>query len=628
MPGDDISFREEPVGRSPALDVLVLLAFSSFLSLWGLVGGPGLGDHEAIVPLGARQIRETGEWLIPEVNDLPFIRKPPLAFWLAAAASYVVDPPVVQPPVSPLAARLPSALAAIATTLVVYGLGRSMFGHRIGMVSGAVMAASAGTLFFSHNAQVEMVLTLFGTMAFAGFWWGTETASRRSRAIWLCYASLSLAMMAKAPMPLGTVCLPLAVWWFFVKPAVRDAAPVGASRPTYSAGVWHQIVRVGRLRPLSGIILFGLLFLPWPIYVYSNVENALYLWKIEFVDRYSGELSGRSQPFWYYLPIALALTFPFSLSLPEALAAPFRNVYREHRKGLLFALTWATIQLVFLSISAFKRPHYLIGALPAFSLLLGPVLDRLFIAARAFDRRRLHLAAVVIVLAIPVGLVLGAVFVQREYADVMRAYLVGGLLVGVGAVAGTIAFVRRRRAFSLATLCVSSGLAFGITWDAIGLSRALNGQVDTMADQLRAESIGAEDRLTWVVGRPDARLAYSLGREIQPLFSPLEVAPFREGRATIPESLVTAGADRLRRLLAAAQEEYFIIDADFWDRLRQNDGLPAREVLRVPGDEIDDTDDDWVVITNPWNTGEEEDRSGGRNRAAESTSAGQPAGTQ
>jgi len=603
------SFDAEPLGESPRLQILALLAFSVLVSLWGLTSGPGLGDHEAIVAQGARQIRQGDGWLIPHVNDVPFVRKPPLAFWLAAAASIAVDPQVVQPPVSPFAARLPSAIAAVLTVLLVYVMGRSMFGHRIGLVCGAAMAVSGGTLFFSHNAQVEMMLTLFCTAAFTFFWLGTESRPQRRVFLALFYAGLALAMLAKAPLPLATVCLPLAIWWFLVIPIAgwNRGADGDARSESLPARVSRQLRSAGRLWIIPGLFVFCVIFVPWPVYVCLKIDNALDLWKIEFIDRYSGALDARVRPFWYYLPIAFALTFPFSLSLPEAFASPFKEVYRTQRKGLLFALTWAVVQIAFLSTSSFKRPHYLIGAAPAFALLLGPTLARLFLAARTFSIRTLRRTCVLIVVGALLALVAGGFFVVREHSQLLRAYCVAGTILALGVPACCVAFLKRQRALSLALLHVCAALAFVGMWDGIGQARALQWQAYAMVETLREKSIGPEDRITWVVGRPDARLVYYLGREIQPLFSPLDLAAQRTGRRAIPRELLMAGAERLERRLESNEEEYFIIDAEIWDKMRHSLAPRAREVFRVLGDEQFDDDDDWVVITNDWNTGEEED---------------------
>ncbi len=148
----------------------ILLAFAAMTSFWGLGSGPALSDHEAIVAQCARQIRQTGNWLIPHFNDVPFVRKPPLQPWLAAGLSYVLDPPNLDRPVSPLAARSPSALAALLLVLVVYSLARSMFHPRVALVAGGITACCAGTLFFSHNAQTEMLMTFLTTASMTCFY--------------------------------------------------------------------------------------------------------------------------------------------------------------------------------------------------------------------------------------------------------------------------------------------------------------------------------------------------------------------------------------------------------------------------------------------------------------------------
>ena len=66
--------------------VLTLALAAGVAAVWG---GPPLGDHEAIVAQCARNMRVSGDWLVPELFDTPFIRKPPLAYWLVAGASYL-----------------------------------------------------------------------------------------------------------------------------------------------------------------------------------------------------------------------------------------------------------------------------------------------------------------------------------------------------------------------------------------------------------------------------------------------------------------------------------------------------------------------------------------------------------
>lgn len=603
-----IELMEESFANSQKLAVLGLFAFSAMLALWGLSGGPCLSDHEAIVAQGARQIRQDGNWLIPQVNDVPFIRKPPLAFWLAAAASWAVDPHSMQLPVSPMAARLPSALAAIGTSLIVYFLGRAMFGHRIGILCGAIMSICVGGLYFSHNAQVEMTLTFFCTASFACFWLGTESTHRPRLFMMLFYVALALALLSKAPLPIATVGLPLFIWWFVTIPLASLHTSEMSDNKTsrFLNALRRQFGELRRLWLLPGILLAAVIFLPWPIYIYMHVENALDLWHLEFLDRFAGDLSDTPQPFWFYLPFILLFAFPFSLSIPEAFASPFRKIHASQRKALLFVFTWAVVQIVFLSASSFKRPHYLIGAIPAFALLLGPTIDRLFLAARSFSMKNVKRIATALAIAVPIAFVIGGFVLAKEMPQLLKNYTLLGIVSTIGTTACCIAFTSKQRMLSLAILHVCIAISFILTWDGLGQSRAVGAQPIAMVEQLRAHSIDAADRITWVMGRPDARLIYYAGREIPPLFTTMELAPRRDGRKMVPRELLMEGVDRLTQRLSSQQEEYFIIDAKYWDQLCLFTNPPAREVLRVAGDDPKGGED-WVVITNRWNTGEEED---------------------
>jgi 4-amino-4-deoxy-L-arabinose transferase-like glycosyltransferase len=616
-------FPEEAFSGSSRLDLLGLLFFSAILSFWGLAEGPGLSDHESIVAQGAREMRLSGNWLIPAVNGEPFVRKTPLPFWLVAASSWLVDPSTMDPPVSLLAARLPSAMAGLLTVIVVYALGRAMFGHRTAMICAAVMASSAGGLFYSHKAQVEMVLTLLVAAGFACFWFATEagagTASNPTRddsvsgrGRWLAgfYIALALAMLAKAPLPLAVAAFPLCVWWFVVSPILARLESEEQSRIGIGAAVANQFRQLRHLGLHWGILLFLLIFLPWPLYVFGHVDNIGELWRLEYLARYTGDLSGDAESFWHYLPLLFIPTLPFSLSLPEAMASPFRRAFSPARRGLLFAFTWLTVSVLFLSTGSYKRTHYLATCLPALSLLLGPTLDQVFFAPRVLRRRFIRVVACCLPGLLIVGAAVAAVYVDRVMPGMLKFCIVGLVLICTGIVISAAAYLGKHRVVSFAALQITFCVAAAWGWWALGQTRALDYKPLTLAQRLRDESIGPEDRVTWAVGRPDSRLAFALGQPVPPLFSPLELANFRSDRVNVSLELKLQFIERLRQRLESEHEEYFVIDAGYWSTIVAgvSPPPPAREVVRIHDPFDPDDEDDWVVITNAWNAGEEEDR--------------------
>lgn len=579
-----------------------MLLFSTLISLWGLGGGPWLSDHEAIVAQGARQILGGDGWMIPHLGETPFVRKPPLAFWLAAGSSIVVDPDSRVPPVSSFSARLPSGCAAVLTTLLIYLLGRHMFGHPVGLICGLIMTTAVGTLFFSHNAQIDMTLTFLCTACFASFWFATEGGHLRNLFLSLFYVSLALTMLAKAPFPLGVVGLPLAAWWFVTLPALdsKNAGTQPALR-TFLPAVKRQLFRLRELHPVLGILIFVSIVLPWPLYVYRHVPNVLELWDLEFTARYTGDLYGTNNPFWYYILVAAGFMAPYSLSLPASLVSPFRSVHQHEQRPLLFAFTWVVVATVFMSTSAFKVPRYWVVCVPGAALLLGPTIYRMFVAAREFSAVTMRISKGILLTLLFVGTIGAIIWASRNQDQAMLSvFWVVGLIALIGCVAATVSFQPGRRLLSLFVLQSTVAIAFALGWDTLGLTNASQRKFEDLVAGLNAHAVKQEDRITWIQGRPDARLIFYSGRNVVPLFNDSELAELRDGRQGVPELLMTEAIDRIHERLAGDTREYFVIESGWWDRLRDSQALPAREVFRVRGSRNSGRDG-LVVFTNSWN---------------------------
>jgi 4-amino-4-deoxy-L-arabinose transferase-like glycosyltransferase len=579
----------------------MLLALSVFVAFWGLDAGPPLGDHEAIVAQIARQMRQSGNWLLPHLNDVVFIRKPPLQPWLVAAASYVLDASSQPLPVTTLAARMPSALSGIALVFVVYSLGRAMFNPRVALVAGAIYATSVTMLFYSHNAQTDMLLSLLTTASMACFWLGIRRPTKKKRYFAGFYACLALAMMAKAPLPLALVGSALFAYWFVTIPltqTLRRPDTTGSPFRYWAMTCLRQFKCLPRLWLIPGTLLFLAIAAPWPVYVYWTVDNALPLWRTEFVDRYVGLLN-KPDPFWYYLPLLFGMTVPFCLSLPEALASPFLSVYRKERAPLLFLSTWVIVQVGFMSTSAFKMPHYVLSVIPALALMLALVIERLFLGPAPARPGRVRLAVAVIVVGLIAGAGGGLAYVSRDFPVILRAAQIGGAIVLAGVLLAAGLFLIQRRKASLIALCMTSALTFSWTWSAIGRS-GFEGDVKILGDGLEALRVEGNDRITWVEGRPDARICFYTGLKINPLYTEMELAERRRGRLEVSEDLLMDAADRIIDRLKSDRKEYFIIEAEELGMMIQFFKVPHRIVLQVPVD-ARHPNDTLVVITNDWN---------------------------
>src|SRR5271163_1209014 len=113
---------------------LLLLALGGLLFLANL-GGPSLWDvDEGRNATAALEMLESGNWIIPTFNGEFRCHKPALLYWLQMTAYTLCG-------VHEFAARLPSALAALLTLLLLYELGQRLFDPATALLGGVVLAS-------------------------------------------------------------------------------------------------------------------------------------------------------------------------------------------------------------------------------------------------------------------------------------------------------------------------------------------------------------------------------------------------------------------------------------------------------------------------------------------------------
>src|SRR5437868_12577373 len=118
--------------NSRLIHYLVLLAVTAALTLPGL-GSISLWDiDEGLNAEAAREMLESGDWVVPSFNFKPRTAKPPLLYWAQALAYQTFG-------VTEFAARLPSVIAAVLAALLTYRLGRRMFSPMTGLLAALIL---------------------------------------------------------------------------------------------------------------------------------------------------------------------------------------------------------------------------------------------------------------------------------------------------------------------------------------------------------------------------------------------------------------------------------------------------------------------------------------------------------
>ena len=307
------------------------------------LGVPGLMDpDEGRYAEIAREMLLLKDWLIPHLNLVPYLEKPPLVYWLTSLSFAAFG-------LTEWAARLPSALAALAGLYLAYGLGRALWGEREGFWGAMVLATIGGYMVLARLLTLDMVFSFFLNLGIA---LGYLALSRERPRLWpLAYLALALAVLVKGPVALILGGL---VW-----------GPVALLKG-------RQAVRA--LVRLQSWALLAVVVLPWFLLVAWRFPEfpRFFLWE-HHVARYVSGVDFHAEPWWYFGPVLLGLLLPWTGLVPWALG---RRAAADPGDRL-FLMIWAGVVLAFFSLSRGKLATYILPALLPLALLVGKGLAEL-----------------------------------------------------------------------------------------------------------------------------------------------------------------------------------------------------------------------------------------------------------
>ncbi|HYT32854.1 MAG TPA: phospholipid carrier-dependent glycosyltransferase, partial [Thermoanaerobaculia bacterium] len=440
--------------------------------------------------------------ILPHANGVVYLEKPPLLYWLVAASMRSFRE-------NAFAARLPSALAAFATTGLLVAAGRRLGPRSSGALAGVIFATSMGLVLVARQVLFDSLLTLWTTLALLSFWFGTASKSgtRRCRPalVLVGYAALALALLTKG---LVGVALPvLTILTYSV--VARDAG------------------RMRRAWSVPGIVLFLAIAVPW--HVAAALAEKRFAW-FYFVNEHWLRFLGRRQPADFHEdPLFSPVLSLVLLLLPWGvfLAGAFRSEWRERegrrlRPETVFLFCWALVPALFFTLSRTRTYYYQLPSVPALALLLGRFWARAWEQPRPSPRPRGFLfpaaGLAVVVAAAWLFAGFGSWGSLRNAAWHALAFACGGWLLA-GLIAGTlfIATHREKAAFAAIAAGVLGTIVVGIRF------AAESGHPVFRSDEASARliaSLGApEGTRVAVEGKFEnhSSLAFYLPRRFRPL---------------------------------------------------------------------------------------------------------------
>ncbi len=344
----------------------LLLSAAAALLFFRLGEAPVDVTAEHRVDVVMRTMVASGDWLVPRMGDELRLQKPPLSYWLSATLAELGLGP------TPLALRLPSALAALVLAWLTYRWGKRVGGAGLGLLAAGLLAAMESFVALGRRGVAEMPLAAACTAAFL-LW--PELVERRRRGVLPLFAlCVAIAFLAKATAALFVLGLPIAV-------------------DLWLRGAWREALRWRNSRWLALALLLG--FAWWGALGLRGgevrdqlVQIALLPLGIQGADI---ETSARHYRPWYFffgaLPqaaspaLVLAVLFASRRAWPRLRALPAEQRW-----------PWIVALAIFVGFSALpqKQKHYLLPMLPALALVLAQTAQRVFAEKRDSTTRWLR----------------------------------------------------------------------------------------------------------------------------------------------------------------------------------------------------------------------------------------------
>jgi 4-amino-4-deoxy-L-arabinose transferase-like glycosyltransferase len=488
-------------GRSSGRDVVLDLLWIAGLGLLFIGAGLGLRDpwppDEPRFALVAQDMLRSGDWLIPRVGGDLYADKPPLFFWLIAAATSVTG--------SLRAGFLwPSLLAGLGTLLLTYDLLRRARGREAGLAAAFLLLLTFQFVWQARHAQIDATLCFLTTLSLYGLLRHLLLGPSR-RWFLLGWAAAGLGVITKGVGFLPLLALvPFAV---LVRRGWRAPAP--------------RIGALGLAGAAAMLLAIGVWLVPMIVATSAGGELLAYRQEILFhqtVTRYA-EAWHHHKPFWYYVAEIIPLFWLPLVTLLPWLWPRWRAALAGRDTLLGVLLAWVVIVVLFFSFSSGKRGIYVLPALPAFAMAAGPWLPELL---RARGPRLVGFVLACALTLVTAGaaawLVIDTARVERIMADIGVGPVPWLALAALGGVVSLSLFRTRDGwlAFAgvLGTAFLVTGLLVNPRIDAVRSGRAFVQRVEAASAGIRELGlIGSKEQYLLELRRPSVNFGHARWRE-------------------------------------------------------------------------------------------------------------------
>jgi len=335
---------------NPRRNTLIVLLLFITLYIAPLAVRPFFIPDEARYAEIPREMIASGNWIVPRLNGLRYFEKPPIGYWIEGASFLLFGE-------TPFAARLPSALAAGLTALILFFLAQHFFPGKSPPVFASFIFLTCVEVGIIGTINIlDGILSLFLTGTMATFFLALESqqSSGRERA----YLFISGLFCGLA---------------FLTKGFLAVAVPVFILVPYL---LWQH--RSRDLLRMAGIPLAAtaLTILPWGLLIHAREPDFWrYFFWVEHIQRFTGGNEAQhKEPIWFFLAAAPGVFLPWSFLVPAAFSGVkkgFKEMAPSQQHLIGYAALWFLMPFLFFSVSNGKLLTYILPCFPPFAILVS-----------------------------------------------------------------------------------------------------------------------------------------------------------------------------------------------------------------------------------------------------------------